>query len=284
MRQGIPKNRKLCLQAAGIVLGTLLYAVSINYFLLPTRLGEGGVVGLTTIAYYTLGIAPYLTNFVLNGVLLIAGYRFLDKRTTFLSLWAIFWLSVFLKLPVVAVYHTSQTIIPTVASGVLTGITLGIIMRCGGTIAGSTILAKIANRYLGIQTGTATLILDLSVALPMVFIIGFQNMLLTVFELYLSDMLLNQFIARVGAKKAIFIVSDAHAAIAAELSERLQQGITVLKGEGFYSGRERTLLYLVCTPAQIAKVVPIVEKVDANALIVVEHVRSARGLQMHQLL
>ncbi|WP_057895797.1 YitT family protein [Liquorilactobacillus oeni] len=278
------KDNKTFWEYAGIALGTLVYTISLNYFLLPTRLGEGGVVGLTTMFYYTLGIPLYLTNFILNGILIVVGYRFLGKKTVIRSLWAIVCLTVFLKFPVIAVYHTDQTVIPTMVSGVLTGISMGIILRCGGTIAGSTILAKIANRYLGVQTGSATLFFDLGVAAPMVFIIGFQNTLLTILQLYIAAVLTNQFLARVGAKKAIFIISDSHESIAASLSNELHQGITVFKGRGFYSGKEQTMLYLVCTSPQLTKVVPIVESVDAKALIVVEHVRSVRGLQMHQLL
>ena len=59
--------------------GAFLYTVAINGFLISNHLGEGGVTGLMTIFYYLLKIAPSLTNIVLNGLLLLIGWKLLNK-------------------------------------------------------------------------------------------------------------------------------------------------------------------------------------------------------------
>ncbi|KRL80797.1 YitT family protein [Secundilactobacillus paracollinoides] len=65
---------KLLKNGLHIIIGAMVYAIAINYFLIPNRIGEGGVTGLTTIGYYALHIQPALTNFVLNGILLIGDF------------------------------------------------------------------------------------------------------------------------------------------------------------------------------------------------------------------
>ncbi|WP_125702631.1 YitT family protein [Lacticaseibacillus daqingensis] len=267
-----------------IMLGAAIYALAINYFLIPNRIGEGGVTGLTTIGYYAFRISPALTNLVLNGILMVVGYRFLDRRTVGYSLWAIVWISVFLRLPVVAAYHTDQTVIAALFGGVLMGLAMGVILRANGTIAGSTILAKIVNKYLGVKNGTATLAFDLCVAIPSVAVIGVENMLLTVLELYVSAVVLNQYLDRFGAKHSLMVISAHSQALAAALSAQLGQGVTLLKATGYHSGAAQDVLYFVCTAKQWTAVIPLVERIDPQALIVADQVRSVRGLQMSKLL
>lgn len=114
-------NKQILRNSLQIIVGALVYAIAINDFLIPHQIGEGGVTGLTTIGYYALNIPPAVTNFVLNGILMLVGFRFLDKKTIWYSLWAVAWISIFLKLPRLLNYHTSQTIIPAIAGGVLMG-------------------------------------------------------------------------------------------------------------------------------------------------------------------
>ena len=62
-------------------MGALIYALAINSFLIPSKLGEGGVTGLMTIFYYWIGFPPALTNLILNGILLFVGWKMLSKQT-----------------------------------------------------------------------------------------------------------------------------------------------------------------------------------------------------------
>lgn len=64
-----------------IIIGSLLFAVGINYFAIPYRLSEGGVIGVTVITYYLFEWSPGVVNLMINAVLLAIGYKFFDKKT-----------------------------------------------------------------------------------------------------------------------------------------------------------------------------------------------------------
>lgn len=266
-----------------IIAGALIYALAINYFLIPNRIGEGGVTGLTALGYYTFRIPPALTNFVLNGILILVGFKFLKRETVFYSLWAVLWISLFLRVPVFLPYHTSQTVIAAIAGGVLMGISMGLIFRARGTIAGSTILAKIVNRYLGIRNGSAMLFFDLIVAIPSGMVIGFQNMLLTVLELYISAVVLNKYLDALGAKRSVLVFSKHNQAIGKALSTNLGQGVTMLKATGFYSQQDMDALFYICSNRDWTAVMPIIMSVDPEALVVTDQVRSVRGFHLPEL-
>lgn len=75
------KTIKECLY---ILFGGLIFSVGINYFTIPNLLSEGGIIGLTVIAHYLFDLSPGMVNFVLNTVLVLIGYKFLEKDRLFI--------------------------------------------------------------------------------------------------------------------------------------------------------------------------------------------------------
>lgn len=193
-------------------------------------------------------------------------------------------MTVFLKLPVLYSYHTHELIVPTLLAGALTGISIGLIFRYNGTIAGDTIIGKLLNYFFGMSVGTGSLLFDLVIVIPFIMIIGFTNTILTIIYLYVYSVFTNQFMANVGARKAVLIVSPRYREIATTISKQLGQEITIFNGTGFYSSADQHMLYMIASPRRVTKIVPIIEQEDKNALIVVENIRSTRGLNMRRIL
>ncbi|AEB74058.1 YitT family protein [Lentilactobacillus buchneri] len=268
----------------GVAVGAFIYSMTYNYLLLPSHLGEGGAMGITALLYYAFGVPSYLSNLLINAVLIVIGYRLFEKKTTYLTIWAIAWMTVFLKIPVFYTYHTHELIVPTLLAGALTGISIGLIFRFNGTIAGDTIIGKILNYFFGISLGTGSLIFDLFIVVPFIMIIGFTNTVLTVIYLYVYSVFTNQFLANIGAKKAVLVVSPKYRQIAVTISKELNQEMTIFNGTGYYSDADQHMLYMIAGPRRVTKLVPIIESEDKNALIVIENIRSARGLDMRRIL
>ena len=61
-------------------IGSLLFAIGINYFAIPNRLSEGGIIGLTVVTYYLFDWSPGIVNFAINAILLAVGYKFLIRK------------------------------------------------------------------------------------------------------------------------------------------------------------------------------------------------------------
>ena len=63
-----------------LLIGSFVFSLAVNMFVIPIGLGEGGVTGISIILYYTTHLSTGVTNFILNGMLLIVGYKFLEKK------------------------------------------------------------------------------------------------------------------------------------------------------------------------------------------------------------
>lgn len=184
-----------------IAVGSLLFALAVNLFVIPNDLGEGGVTGLTIIAYYLFGWSPSIVSFVLNAALLVVGYKFLSRQTTIYTIIAVSLHSLFLHLTESWSIASDEIIVNTIFGGVFAGVGIGLIIRVGGTTAGSTILARITNKYLGWSISYGLLFFDLIVAFSSYFIIGAEALMLTIIMLYVGTKVMEFVIEGVNPKK-----------------------------------------------------------------------------------
>ncbi|WP_099221410.1 YitT family protein [Listeria costaricensis] len=260
-----------------IVGGALIFSLAVNVFAIPNDLGEGGVTGLTMLLYYLFAWSPALTTLLFNGVLLIIGYKFLDRLTIILTIVAVSFTSIFLQLTKSLAFHTDQTIIAAISAGALMGLGMGLIMQGGGTTAGSAILAKIANKYLGWNTSYALLFFDLIVVIPSVVVIGFQNMLFTIVSLYISTKVLDFILEGYNPKKSVTIISEKYEEIARDIDLYLSRGITLLHGQGYYLKQDKKILYIVVSKQQLLTLTRIVNQHDKKAFFIINDVQSVVG-------
>lgn len=260
-----------------IIVGAFIFSLAVNMFAIPNQLGEGGVTGLTMMLYYLFGWAPALTNLMFNSVLLVIGYKYLDKATIFLTVFAVALTSLFLRLTTHFVFQPDEVIVAALAAGSLMGVGMGLIMVGGGTTAGSAILAKLANKYLGWNTSYALLFFDLIVVVPSVFIIGLEKMLFTVVSLYISTKVLDFILEGFNPKKSVTIISDKYELIARDIDKDLERGITIFHGQGYYLKQDRKILYTVVNRQQLLQLTKIVNQYDPKAFFIINDVQRVVG-------
>ncbi|MGY4797871.1 YitT family protein [Lysinibacillus fusiformis] len=269
--------KKYVIDILMIMLGSLLFALAVNLFVIPNDLGEGGVTGLTIIAYYLFGWSPSIVSFVMNAALLIVGYKFLNRQTTIYTIIAVSFHSLFLHLTETWSISSDEIIINTIFGGVFAGVGIGLIIRVGGTTAGSTILARITNKYLGWSISYGLLFFDLIVAFSSYFIIGAEALMLTIVMLYVGTKVMEFVIEGVNPKKAVTIISKKPEDIAGQVTAYMNRGVTVLSGHGYYTKEQKEILYIVISKQEVVKLKKIVKEVDKDAFIAIHDVRDVFG-------
>ncbi|MDM5230845.1 MULTISPECIES: YitT family protein [Lysinibacillus] len=260
-----------------IAVGSLLFALAVNLFVIPNDLGEGGVTGLTIIAYYLFGWSPSIVSFVLNAALLVVGYKFLSRQTTIYTIIAVSLHSLFLHLTESWSIASNEIIVNTIFGGVFAGVGIGLIIRVGGTTAGSTILARITNKYLGWSISYGLLFFDLIVAFSSYFIIGAEALMLTIIMLYVGTKVMEFVIEGVNPKKAVTIISKKPEDIASHVNGFMNRGVTVLSGHGYYTKEQKEILYIVISKQEVVKLKKIVKEIDKDAFIAIHDVRDVFG-------
>ncbi|MEK4169662.1 YitT family protein [Staphylococcus hominis] len=260
-----------------VILGSFIFSVGVNAFVISGNLGEGGVTGIAIVLYYAFHISPALTNFVANAILIVIGYKFLSKKSTILTIIATVLISVFLSLTESWHVETGNVIINAVFGGTSVGLGIGIIVLAGGTTAGTTILARIANKYLDVSTAYALLFFDLIVVAISLTVLPLSKALVTVISLYIGTKVMDYVIEGLNTKKAMTIISSKPEEVAKAIDEQVGRGLTILNGHGYYSREEKDVLYVVVAKTQVTRAKRIIKKIDKNAFLVIHDVRDVYG-------
>lgn len=271
------KNIKNIKNILLVILGSFIFSAGVNAFVISGNLGEGGVTGIAIVLYYAFHISPALTNFVANAILIVIGYKFLSKKSTILTIIATVLISVFLSLTESWHVETGNVIINAVFGGTSVGLGIGIIVLAGGTTAGTTILARIANKYLDVSTAYALLFFDLIVVAISLTVLPLSKALVTVISLYIGTKVMDYVIEGLNTKKAMTIISSKPEEVAMAIDEQVGRGLTILNGHGYYSREEKDVLYVVVAKTQVTRAKRIIKKIDKNAFLVIHDVRDVYG-------
>lgn len=260
-----------------VIIGSFIFSAGINAFVISGNLGEGGVTGIAIVLYYAFHISPGITNFVLNAILIIVGYKYLSKRSTYLTIFATVLISIFLGLTETWHVETGNVVINAVFVGTCVGLGIGIIVLAGGTTAGTVILARIVNKYLDISTPYALLFFDLIVVLISLTEIPLVKCLVTVMSLYIGTKVMEFVIEGLNTKKAMTIISSRPNEVAKAIDQQVGRGLTILNGHGYYTREEKDVLYVVISKTQVSRAKRIIKNIDENAFLVIHDVRDVYG-------
>ncbi|MDU4967395.1 MAG: YitT family protein [Staphylococcus epidermidis] len=260
-----------------VIIGSFIFSAGINAFVISGNLGEGGVTGIAIVLYYAFHISPAITNFVLNAILIIVGYKYLSKRSTYLTIFATVLISIFLSLTETWHVETGNVVINAVFGGTCVGLGIGIIVLAGGTTAGTVILARIVNKYLDISTPYALLFFDLIVVLISLTEIPLVKCLVTVMSLYIGTKVMEFVIEGLNTKKAMTIISSRPNEVAKAIDQQVGRGLTILNGHGYYTREEKDVLYVVISKTQVSRAKRIIKNIDENAFLVIHDVRDVYG-------
>ncbi len=260
-----------------VVLGSFIFAAGVNAFIISGNLGEGGVTGLAIILYYAFHISPAITNFLVNAVLIAIGYKFLSKRSMYLTILVTILISIFLSLTESWQVETGNSIVNAIFGGVSVGLGIGVIILAGGTTAGTTILARIATKYLDVSTPYALLFFDMIVVAISLTVIPLDKVLVTVISLYIGTKVMEYVIEGLNTKKAMAIISTNPDKLAKAIDEQIGRGLTILNGHGYYTREEKDVLYVVISKTQVSKAKRLIKQIDKDAFLVIHDVRDVYG-------
>ncbi|MEL7656988.1 MAG: YitT family protein, partial [Bacillota bacterium] len=147
------KISKFLLKILAITLGALLASVGLEIFLIPNNIIDGGIVGISIMASYLSGIPIAAFLILLNLPFLYWGYRQIGKTFALSTLYAVSCLSfgVTILHPVPGV--TDDFVLAALFGGVILGSGVGLIIRNGGSLDGTEVIAIILDRRSSFTVG-----------------------------------------------------------------------------------------------------------------------------------
>lgn len=265
----------------GIMLGAAIFSFGFVHFNMQNELGEGGFTGITLILYFTLNWDPALLNLLLNIPIFIIGWRILGRKAIIYTLVGTFSFSLFLKIfqtYEMQIHLQDDLLLASLFAGVFVGLGLGIIFRYGGTTGGVDILARLVHKYYGWSMGKTMFIFDAFVIIASwITFLDARSMMYTLVAVFVGARVIDFVQDGAYAGRGALIVSNSPEAIADAIATRMERGVTVLNGRGYFTKEEKEVLYCVVAKNEIVKLKSIIREVDPHAFFSVLDVHEVAG-------
>ncbi len=262
-----------------IIAGSAIGGISFNVFLMPHKLLSGGVSGIALILNYVFGLNPGMLIFAFNIPIFIAGYRYVDREFIILSLIGMTSFSVFIDFFSFlrnAVY-IDDTLLSCLYGGVLNGIGMGIVFRNRASQGGIDIVAVIVKKYLSINLGQTSLIINIIIMTFASLFYGLKPAMYTLVSMYVASTVLDKMQQGFGNSKSIMIITDHEQEVADAILKQLGRGVTYIEGEGAYTGNKKRVIYCIISLKQLAKLKQIVHDLDSEAFLAVSDTAEVLG-------
>ena len=271
------KNTKLAADIACILMGSFLFAFATNSIYTQYRLLSTGFNGVALLLHYSLGTSIPICSFLFNIIFVVIGIKLISPMFAIKSAIGISSVSVFLYLTEGISLPIDNIIVAIIFGGVILGGGVGLALRHDGALGGMNILGKIINKYVGVSIGTVDMVFNGVLIICAGFIFDLNIALYTILARYVANFVIDHVLEGFNRKKTIIIVSDKYREIADRIMVNPKRGITLLNGEGAYTGVDKHMIYCVIQLTQLAKVKHIVMEEDPKAFMTILDAKEVVG-------
>ena len=256
--------------------GAVIAALALEEFLVPFTILDGGVVGISMILNQLTGIKLGIFTIVLNIPFLIIGWKrmgtsFLVKALYSMVIFSVF-LGVFEELPAL----TDQEILVIAFGGFTLGVGVGLILRNGGCLDGTEIVALILSRNLSLSVGQIVLIFNVIIYGAAGLLFGLDRALYSLLTYFITSKVIDMVENGLDQGKAAMIITDDGRRIADQIYRKMGRTCTILDGYGLVSGK-KMVLYCVITRIEISTLKSIIRDADRSAFVAISDVGEILG-------
>ena len=265
-----------------IIFGCAVFALGFDLFLEPAGFNCGGVSGVAMLINYAVDV-PWLTVGILSAAinlpLFFCGYKKIGKYFFFTSLFGMLCNSVFFdlfaKIPVPQV----EPMLAVLFGGVMIGAGLGVVFLAAASTGGIDIVARLLKlKFRNFPIGKIILIFDLCTAVATGIVYKqLSNTLYSAVTLYLSSVVLDKVVYGMDFAKVALIITDKYEEISLAIDTRLDRGITMLQGQGFYKRQDKYILLSAVKRKQLAQLKELVNSIDPDAFVILQDAHQVLG-------
>lgn len=260
-----------------LILGATLAAMALELFLVPNHIIDGGIVGVSIIVSHLVKMPLGIFLFLLNLPFFLFGYKQIGKTFALSTLLGVSIFSLgtvfFHSFPVV----TDDLLLSAVFGGILLGIGVGLVLRYGGSLDGTEIIAIIFSKNLPFSVGQIVMFVNLFILGSAGFVFDWESAMYSLITYFIAYKMIDITIEGLDETRSVWIISDKAKEIGEALLHRLGRGVTYLYGEGAYTGDDKQVIFCIATRLEEAKLKTIVEEIDKEAFLAIGNIHDVRG-------
>lgn len=249
-----------------------MYAVSVNSFLAPNGIINGGFTGIATILNRLFLLPIGTAVFIMNIPLFFLAYKKLGKGFIVKTVFATFTVSFIIDytsafLPV----YSGDRLLSSLFGAVTGGAGLALVFARNATTGGVDTAAKLIKlKHPHLSMGRIILFFDILVVGASFFVYrSVENLLYSIIVIYLSSKTIDYLLYGTGDGKLIFIVTEHSEEIKEKITKDFRRGVSVLNARGGYTDKEKSVLITAVKIQEAAFITAAVKETDPKAFSVI---------------
>ncbi|MDV2684774.1 YitT family protein [Alkalihalophilus sp. As8PL] len=262
-----------------LTVGAVIVAAGLELILAPNSLVDGGVTALAIMGNSMFGLPIWLVYVGLNIPALLFCGKFMGKRFVIRTLYANVVTTIALSLLAPMQAITSSEVLIVLYGGLMLGLGVGLVVKAGGAVDGTEMIAIWAQRKFHIPISTFLLGVNAIILTGAAFVFSLEQAMFSIAVFYIVSKLIDFVLDGLNQGKSVMIISDAPHEVGAKLIEELDVQITYLYGQGGYTGDERLLIYCITNRFMYPKLKEVVMSVDSSAVIEASYVTETAGVK-----
>ena len=259
-----------------ITIGAFITAFALESFLLPNKVTDGGIIGISMIVnqltHWNLG----LLIIILNTPFILLALKKMGKMFVFLTAYA----NIILAFALNIFHHykvTNDITLATVFGGIVLGIGVGLILKNESSLDGTEILSLLVSKKFGCSVGEFIMGINVFIYLAAGKVFSWESAMYSILTYFIASKVIDAVMEGLNSSKSVRIISDDAGIIGNALIEKLDISITYLKGIGGYSGQEKDIIYCVISRLELPKMIEITKEIDPHAFVSVVDVHETYG-------
>lgn len=261
-----------------IIIGALVAAYGLEAVLIPNKVSDGGVTGLSIVGSKQFGLPLGLLIAVINIPFVWLGYKQIGKSFAFYSVLGIASLAIgtVVMHDVPTIIH-GDTLLVTVVGGIIIGFGMGLALRNGGALDGIDMLAVLLSRKLPFGTSDLILFLNAFVFIVVSTVFGLQGAILSALAYFIASKVIHIVEEGLSGSKTFKIITTQPEKMVETIRDRLGRGSTYTDAYGGYSNEQYKEITCVINRLEDSKIKQIIQEIDPNAFVVVYDVAEVKG-------
>lgn len=260
-----------------ILIGATMAAVSIELFLVPNSIIDGGIIGISLILDYLSPVPFGILLVFINLPFLFFGYKHIGRSFFISSIFAIVALAI-IEFPLHPIPgFIDDPLLATVFGGMLLGAGVGLVIRNGGALDGTEILGILLTRKLPFSVGEFVMFANVFIFTWAGFVLGWEQAMYSILTYYIASKTIDTVIQGLDDTKSVIIVSDEYEELGDAINSRLGRSVTKLHGKGGFKETPKDVIYVVVTRLELTKLKQIVTDIDPKAFLTIMATQEVHG-------
>ena len=274
MKQVNLKN--LCM----ILLGNTVYALAIVMFILPNDMITGGTTGLGIAIHHYFGLPIHTFVLIFNTWMFLLGAAVLGMKFALTTLVSTFYYPVILGVleQIPALQNvTDDKMLSTICGGLMIGMGIGIVIRCGASTGGMDIPPLVLNKKFGLPVSVMLYVFDFIILISQMLFTNKEEIVYGILLVLIYTVILDKVLLMGSTRTKVEIMTEKYEELNRLIQERLDRGTTLVYTQTGYLRNDQPMILTVVSNRELMRLNQLVQEIDPHAFMIIGNVNEVRG-------